>query len=291
MFKMLFKYGFPAFIILLTGGCNSGDDQLEKVVAEVGDNKLFLSEISSVIPSEAEREDSTLLAEDYINKWVKRELLLQKAEENLTAEQKNVSEQLEEYRKSLMLYKYKNALMSQRMDTTVTNQQVQDYYDANAEKFILSNSIVKAVYIKIPNDLANPDQLKEMSKNNSTEGIIELRDYCLQYAKGFDIFIDQWADFQLLTKSIPEPIENTEQFLQTNQMIERSDTDYYYLVTIYEYKLKNNQAPVEYVKEKIKNLIINRRKIDFLKQLENNVYSEGVKNNKFKIFKSERDDN
>jgi hypothetical protein len=291
MFKMLLKYSFPVFIILLAVGCNSGDEPLKKAVAEVGDNKLYLSEISSVIPPEAESEDSILMADDYIKKWVKRELLLQKAEENLTAEQKNVSEQLEEYRKSLMLYKYKNAIMSQRMDTTVTNQQVQEYYDANAEKFVLNNNIVKAVYIKIPNDLANPDQLKEMSKNNSTEGIIELRDYCLQYAKGFDIFIDNWVDFQLLTKNIPEPIENPEQFLQQNQMIERNDSDYYYLVTIYNYKLKNDQAPVEYVEEKIKNLIINRRKIDFLKQLENNVYSEGVKNNKFKIFKSERDDN
>jgi hypothetical protein len=291
MFKLLLKYGFPVFIILLSGGCNSGNNQLKKVVAEVGDNKLYLSEISSVIPPEAEREDRILMADDYINKWVKRELLLQKAEENLTAAQKDVSEQLEEYRKSLMLYKYKNAIMSQRMDTSVTNQQVQEYYDANTEKFVLNNNIVKAVYIKIPNDLANPDQLKEMSQNNSTEGIIELRDYCLQYAKGFDIFIDQWVDFQLLTKSIPEPVENPEHFLQRNQIVERSDSDYYYLVTIYEYKLKNDQAPVEYVKENIKNLIINRRKIDFLKQLENNVYSEGVKNNKFKIFKSEHDDN
>jgi len=291
MFKLLLKYGFPVFIILLSGGCNPGNNQLKKVVAEVGDNKLYLSEISSVIPPEAEREDSILMADDYINKWVKRELLLQKAEENLKAAQKDVSEQLEEYRKSLMLYKYKNAIMSQRMDTSVTNQQVQEYYDANTEKFVLNNNIVKAVYIKIPNDLANPDQLKEMSQNNSTEGIIELRDYCLQYAKGFDIFIDQWVDFQLLTKSIPEPVENPEQFLQRNQIVERNDSDYYYLVTIYEYKLKNDQAPVEYVKENIKNLIINRRKIDFLKQLENNVYSEGVKNNKFKIFKSEHDDN
>ncbi len=126
-----------------------------------------------------------------------------------------------------------------------------------------------------------------MCNDTSTEGLIELRDYCVQYAKVFDIFVERWVDFREIAKNIPETIENPEQFLKNNQVIERNDSDYYYLVSIHDYKLKNEMAPVEYVRDNINNLILNRRKIDFLKQLENNIYSEGVEKNKFEILKTE----
>lgn len=290
MFHDMFKYGLFIFSCFFILGCKTGDNQKNQVVAQVGSNKLFLSDVSSVIPQDIEPEDSSLMAEDYIEKWIKRELLLQKAEENLSASDKDVTKQLEEYRKSMIIYKYKNALVTQRMDTTVTDDQIRQYYSDHPERFRLNKTIVKAIYLKITNEFANPGQLKEMCSNTTTEGIIELRDYCLQYAKGFDIFTDRWVDFQLVAKNIPFPIENPDQFLQQNQMIERTDSNYYYLVAVHDYKLKNEQAPIDYAKNDIKNLILNRRKIDFLKQLENNVYSEGITKNKFQIYKTEIND-
>lgn len=261
-----------------------------EAVASVGSSKLYQKDVTSVIPNDIGREDSILMAEDYIKKWIKQELLLQKAEENLSDDEKDVSKQLEEYRKSLILYRYKNAMMKQRMDTTVTEEKIQDYYNENTEKFLLNKNIVKAIFIKMPSDFANPDLLKEMCSDTSTEGIIELRDYCLQYAKVFDIFTERWVDFQLVAKNIPQTIDNPEQFLKNNQIIERTESDFYYLVSIQDYKLKNEEAPLEYVADNIKSLILNRRKIDFLKQLENNIYAEGIEKNKFEILKTETND-
>lgn len=145
--------------------------------------------------------------------------------------------------------------------------------------------------MKIPSEFANPEELKAMCKDTSTEGIIELRDYCVQYAKVYDIFVERWVGFQTIANYIPETIENPEQFLKNNQFIERTDPDYYYLVSVHDYKLKNEPAPIEYVNDKIKNLILNRRKIDFLKQLENNIYTEGIEKNKFEILKTETNGN
>ena len=115
--------------------------------------------------------------------------------------------------------------------------------------------------------------------------LYELKEYCLQYAKGFDIFIDNWVDFETVKKNIPEEIEDVEQFLTRNNQIELNDSNYYYLVRIQDYKLQNEIAPLEYMKNNIKNLILNQRKIEFLKQIEETVYAEGVKKNKFKIHK------
>ena len=285
MFRKVFKYGFIIISGIFFLQCNVLENSDKSVVAEVNDNKLFKTDLSEIIPSDIGATDSAILANEYIEKWVKQELLIQKANENLSVEQKDVSRELREYRNSLIIYKYKNELMRQRMDTTVTDDQIVQFYNANSENFKLSKNIVKAVFAKIPNEVSNPSLIKSLSADTSEEGLSELKEYCLQYAKGFDIFIDNWVDFETVRNNIPQEIENAEQFLTRNNQIELNDSNYYYLVRIQEYKLKNELAPLEYMNNNIKNLILNQRKIEFLRQIEETIYTEGIQQNKFKIHK------
>lgn len=287
MFKVLFKYGTFVLLMFFISGCEEQVVNNDKVVAEVGAKRLYLSDVSTLVPNDLPKEDSAIMADDYIRKWVRQELVLQKAEENLSAELKNVTRELEEYRNSLIIFRYKNELMAQRMDTTVTDAEILELYSQTPENFMLDRCIVKAVFMRIPSDFANPDLLKEMAGDTSEEGIIEIRDYCLQYAKGFDIFTDRWVRFDRVIANIPVTIENPEQFLQQNQFIEHTDGEYYYLVALHEFKLKNEQAPVDYARDNIKSLILNRRKIEFLREVENNIYREGVNKNNFKIYNIE----
>jgi hypothetical protein len=287
MLKVLFKYGPFVLLMFFISGCEEQVVNNDKVVAEVGAKRLYLSDVLTLVPNDLPKEDSAIMADDYIRKWVRQELVLQKAEENLSAELKNVTRELEEYRNSLIIFRYKNELMAQRMDTTVTDAEILELYSQTPENFMLDRCIVKAVYMRIPADFANPDLLKEMAGNTSDEGIIEIRDYCRQYAKGFDIFTDKWVRFDRVIANIPVSIENPEQFLQQNQFIEHTDGEYYYLVALHEYKLKNEQAPVDYARDNIKSLILNRRKIEFLREVENNIYREGVNKNNFKIYNRE----
>jgi len=287
MFKVLLKYGPFVLLMVFISGCEEQVVNNDKVVAEVGAKRLYLSDVSTLVPNDLPKEDSAIMADDYIRKWVRQELVLQKAEENLSAELKNVTRELEEYRNSLIIFRYKNELMAQRMDTTVTDAEILELYSQTPENFMLDRCIVKAVYMRIPADFANPDLLKEMAGNTSDEGIIEIRDYCRQYAKGFDIFTDRWVRFDRVIANIPVTIENPEQFLQQNQFIEHTDGEYYYLVALHEFKLKNEQAPVDYARDNIKSLILNRRKIEFLREVENNIYREGVNKNNFKIYNIE----
>jgi hypothetical protein len=284
VFKLTLKYIFIILTGLLFLKCNKQEVSDDKVVAQVGEKKLFQSEISRIIPTEIEEQDSVLMANDYIRKWVKQELLINKANENLTLEQKNLTKEIEEYRNSLIIYKYKNELMNQQMDTLVTNRQIEQYYNANTDNFKLNSNIVKAIFIKIPKEVANPKLIKELADDNSAEGINALREYCIQYAKSFDFFNNNWVDFELVKKNMPGEITDESQFLARNNQIELNDSIYYYLVSIQDYKLKNELAPVEYVETNIKNLILNKRKIEFLKQIEENIYKEGIRQNKFKIY-------
>lgn len=284
MSKGLSKYSGLIIIVLFLWMCTGQNEKEGITIAAVGEKKLMNKDLAEVIPDNLVENDSILMANDYIKKWVQKELLIQKAEENLSPEQKDVTKELEEYRNSLLIYKYKNELLKQRMDTTVSEQQIRAYYEKNKDNFNLNKNIVKAVFIKIPGDLANREQLKTYSDNTTVEGIAELREYCLQYAKGFDIFIDNWVEFDVVLKNLPQEIDNPENFVSNNKWIEMNDSTYFYLVNIHDYRLRNQQAPIEYVEKNIINLILNQRKIEFLKNIEKNVYTEGVRKNRFKIY-------
>ena len=284
MFKLQLKYILVCFAAILLMQCTKTEVAEEKVVAQVGEKKLFQSELIKIIPDEVKDQDSVQMAKDYIRKWVKQELLINKANENLTLEQKNLTKEIEEYRNSLIIYKYKNELMNQQMDTIVTQRQIEQYYNANPDNFKLNRNIVKAIFIKIPNDVANPKLLKELLDDTSNAGINALREYCIQYAKAFDFFNDNWVDFEIVKRNIPVEITDEGQFLDRNNQIELKDSIYYYLVSFHDYKLQNELAPIGYVENNIKNLILNKRKIEFLKQVEENVYKEGIRQNKFKIY-------
>ncbi|WP_321375580.1 hypothetical protein [uncultured Draconibacterium sp.] len=284
MFKGRFTYGFIIFLAVIIVGCTS--DSADEPLASVGEKVLYRSKVEEVLPKGISTEDSVSMSNDYIDKWIKQELLIQKADENLSAEQKDLREELEEYRNSLIIYKYKNELMKQRMDTVVTDEQIETYYNNNQSNFNLNYSIVKATFVMIPGELANPELVKELVADTSPEGLDELRDYCGQYAKKVNISADEWISFQALKKNFPAEVEDDARFLSRNQLYEMNDSNYYYLVSIHDYKLTNDLAPIDFVRNNIKNLILNQRKIRFLKEIEENIYTEGVRKKKFRKYET-----
>jgi hypothetical protein len=282
VYKFILKYVFVLLAASLLAACSSAPEH-DEAIAQVGDEILYRKNLSDIIPKNTNREDSILLATDYINKWIKQELMIQKADENLTPEQKDVSKELEAYRNSLIIYKYKNELIKQRMDTLVTAAQIETYYQQHPDNFNLNRCIVKAIFVKIPSDIANPTLVKDLIDNTSDENYSELREYCGQYAKKVEISVDNWIDFQTLENNFPIEVNDPETFLRSNQLREMNDSNYYYLVSVLDYKLANDLAPLEFVENNIKNLILNQRKVKFLKDIEENVYTEGVRKNKFRI--------
>ncbi|MFA5329983.1 MAG: hypothetical protein WC384_19455 [Prolixibacteraceae bacterium] len=254
-------------------------------VAKVGSNVLTLKELSDNIPNYLDETDSSLWADDYIKKWVQRELLLMKAEENLTSEMKDVNKELEEYRNSLLVYRYKTELVKQKMDTTVREADIQKYFSEHKESFILNRNIVKAIYIKVPVEVSSPENIKDLCASDDQESEAKLNEYCMSYAKAYDRFNDQWVAADLVLKNTPEEITDQNRFLQRNRFIESSDMNYYYIVCIRDYRLAGQVSPIEYVQNDIRNLILSKQKIEFIKQIDKDVYKEGLDNNKVKLFK------
>lgn len=281
---MIKRAAYMVFFLLALASCSLFTD--DEPVAKVGDRVLTMKELSGYIPNYLEAKDSALWADDYVKKWVQRELLLLKAEEKLSVQAKDVSKELEEYKNSLLIYRYKNVLVKEKLDTTVSEKSIQEYFDDHRESFILNRNIVKAIYIKIPVQVSNPDNIKDLCLSENKEKQEKLTSYCLSYAKAFDRFNDQWVAADLVLKNLPDEIKDQNQFLERNRYLESTDMNYYYIVCVRDYRLSGQVSPVEYVQNDIRNLILSKQKMEFLKQIEKDTYQEGLDKNKVKLFKT-----
>lgn len=270
----------------LITGCNGGKNTLQrKPVAQVGRVILYYDEIPVLFQKGTSRSDSTLLVQNYINKWAKRELLLQKAEENLSPELKaGIDIQMKETKANLFIYQYQKEMMLQKMDTVISEQELENYYTSNEESFRLNYNIVKALFIKLPVETPNIEKIKLLSRSNDQKDLLQLESFCFQFAEKFDDFNEDWVSMDRLSVELQLDIENEENFLKRNTYYETSDSSSVFLISIRDYRLKSALAPFEYVRNDIKRIIWNARRFEYIQSLENGIYNEALKDNRFKIF-------
>ena len=281
---MRYRVAYIVVVTFLLAACNLFQEK-SVPIAKVGDKVLTLKDLERDIPNYLDKDDSVMWADDYIKKWVERELLLMKAEENLSDQMKDVSKELEEYRNSLIIFRYKNELLKQKLDTTVKESDIENYFNQHRESFILNRNIVRAIYIKVPVEVSSPESLKDMCATDEPGKLARLNEYCLSYAKAYDRFNDHWVPADMVLKNLPMEIKDQDKLIQRNRFIESSDANYYYLVCIRDYRLTGQVSPLEYVQTQIKNLILNKQKLEYLKQIDKDVYSEGIDKNKVKLYK------
>lgn len=253
----------------------------EAVVAKVGDKLLLRRELSEVLQRGITKTDSVNQSKDYIQRWIKQELMLRTAEENLSDDQKDVQRELDEYRTSLIIHRYQQQFISQKLDTALTAQNIRLYYDSNPQQFILDQHIVKAIYIEVPKSLAKVDQLKRWMSVLDDKSRMELEKYSFQYATKFDYFNDKWIDFSQIRSRMPVTITSPDASLRRDGFIEMYDGNKYYLVAIKDYRLIGDKAPFEFVKDRIANLILNNRKMELINELQKNIYQKGKNENLF----------
>src|SRR6056297_1524620 len=238
------------FISVLILSCNQNNDTNKQPIAKIHDNYLYLSDIREIIPNNKTEEDSLLIAKNYINNWIKKQLLLKKAELNLPEGMKNVEKEIEDYRSSLLIYRYQQQLIDQKLDTVVDESEMRNYYEENKSNFILDQVLVKATYIKLPINSPNIDNVKKWYKSDDEEHFSRLEDYCYQYAEIFDNFNGDWVPLNRINNIIPKKIKN--------------------------YRLKGTEAPFNFVEDKMNSLILNKRKHQLLEKLEKDIYNEAL---------------
>jgi hypothetical protein len=272
--------------LLLLACCTRNHNQVKRrAVAEVGKVILYYDEMPKLVQHGVNEADSAALFQNYINKWAKRQLLLKKAEDNLSPELKDeITKQLEETRANLVIYQYQRQMMLEKLDTVLLDSELESYYSANENSFVLNSNIVKALFIKLPLEIPDLYKIKLLARSNEQNDLQTLESYCYQFAEKFDDFNEEWVPMDRLSVELPQNIENEENFLKRNAFFETNDSSSIYLVSIRDYRLRSTLAPFEYVKDDIKRIILNSRRFNFIQSLENGIYNEALKQNSFKIY-------
>jgi len=273
-------------IISISAGCKENNKPLKRIaVAEIDKVVLYYDEIPQLIQKGINEPDSAAIIQNYINKWAKRELLLKKAEENLAPDMKaDIARQLEETRANLVIYNYQRQMMLEKMDTVISENELENYYSANEKSFLLNSNIVKALFIKLPVETPDLEKVRRLARSNNQNDLQQLESYCFQFAEKFDDFNEKWIPMSRLSVELQQDINNEEDFLRRNTFFETSDIASVYLLSIRDYRLRTTVAPYEYVKDDIKRIIWNTRRFDFIKSLENGIYNDALKENSFKIY-------
>ncbi len=278
----------PIFIFLsicVLSGCNYKNQDTRVPVAEVGNVTLYYDEIPPLMKRGSRGNDSIGIIQTYINKWAKKELVLQKAEENLSIDlKKEIDLQIEETRSNLLIYQYQRQMMLEKMDTIVSEEELENYYISNEKSFILTSNIVKALFIKLPVETPVIDKIRTLIRSNDQRDLQQLESFCFQFAEKFDDFNEQWVTLDRLTIELRQDIEHEENFLRQNTFFETNDSAAVYLISIRDYRLRSNLAPFDYMIEDIKRVILNNRRFEFIQTLENGIYNDALKENNFKIY-------
>ncbi len=256
-------------------------------IARANDGFLYLDNIKGVIPVGTSSKDSIELIKKYIDNWLHSTLVIQKAEDNLTEEQKNVEAQLNDYRNSLITYIYEKELVKQKLDTIISNEEIEEYYNNNKGNFELKDNIIKVVYVKVNKKAPGLNDLKKWYKSDIQKDKDRLSDYCHQFAENFYLNEDSWLLFDDLLKEIPIQTYNKELFLQNNRYVEVSDSTNNYFLNIKGFKIRNSLSPLSFESTNIKNIILNKRKLQLITKMKQDIYNDAVNTNKIEIYKNE----
>ena len=245
-------------------------------LVKVNDRILTRNEVESLIPKGTISADSLLLAESYIKKWVKDELVLKIAQRNLGSDKETIDKLVGAYRRSLLRYRYQEKLIQEKLSDEIQESDVLTYYDTNKEKFVLDKNLIKGLFLKVPADAPNLSEVKTWYKSGNVASLEKIEKYSIQNAAIYEYFFDKWVDFDEIRNNIPNQISNPESFLRTNKTLEVTDSSYCYLLNIRQVLLKGQVEPFEYAEPRIREILINQRKLDFIKEFEEELYNDAL---------------
>ena len=270
---------FSVFL-MLAAACLNEDNK--KVIASVNEKDLLLSEVIKEMPKAT--EDSVFFVEHYMNLWIRKQLMIYHAEINLSSDLLNYEKQIEEYRSSLLIYAYQQELINQNFDTTIVLEAVTDYYNQYKEEFKLNKNIFLGRYIVVDKSAPKLSKLSKWYKSDKQEYIVELEDYCQQFAKEYYLADSNWQYFSVINNKLPKIIKEEEFFLKNIKGVYFEDNQFLHYIYIKDYKIKGSISPLAFEKEKIRNVLLNKNKIKYLKQLEDELYQNGIALKKIKIY-------
>jgi len=272
-----------ALILPALLSCNAVSSLIhdDDVVARVGKERLYLSTLRSLIPTGVSPEDSANLAEGYIRAWASDLLYLKLADEQLSKSEKDVRDELEDYRRSLLKYRYEQSYVGERLDTLITEEQILQYYEAHKDKFVLESPVLKVRFLDIMSDSPGKEMILRKMSSDDYDDVIEADSLAYTYALRYFDNGEKWMDAAVLAREFGTDVASMLSSMKDSFIMIEKDSRLRaaYVLDI----CRSGQAPLEYSASRIRDIILNSRKRELLSGLEQDLLEDALERKQFVI--------
>ena len=255
-------------------------------VARVGDDFLFRSDLQNLVPNGTSKEDSIAIVKSFIDRWATQKLLFEAAELNLTNEKVDELNQLiKQYKVDLFTNAYLEELIIRKVDTIVSNNEINKYYEANKQFFKNPNELVKLRYINLVKENPKFDKIRAKFNSFTPKDKNELAEMAIQF-KSYAFNDSIWVDINQVYEKLPFiNTDNKNKYVSGGMSYQFPDSTTVWIVKIKQVLPKDSPTPLQFLRPTIKQVIINKRKVELLQTIENEITNDAFKNNKYEIYK------
>jgi hypothetical protein len=266
---------------LLLYSCNNKSGGKEPI-ASAGGKYLYKEDIENIFLAEMSKEDSAAAVEKHIRSWATDILMYEQAQKNIKNEEE-IASLLENYRRTLLIYEYQLQLVKKRLNNSVAPEDMKSYYQNNPQLFRLNEVLIKGIFLKVSNQAPDIDALRSLVIYSRDKDLDQIESLSIKNAAKFEHFSEKWHPLQEIQRKSPIRVENKES-LKHRPFHEGRDSLSTYFLFVREYKLEGEQEPLDYAESKIRGILLEQRKNDFLKQFSEKLYEEGVKKGKVTLY-------
>ena len=252
---------FGLLIFLLCAACSEQHDHKGWTpLVELDGNFLYREDLQSVLPAGLSKDDSLLFADGEIDKLV------------------------ENYRKALIMHTYQQALIHQRLSEEISEQDLTEYYEKNQALFKVERPLMKGLFIKVPLTAPQLGNVRRWYKTETREAVEHLEKYSLQNAVKYEYFYDKWVPVSEVLDMLPLKVPDVDEYLDKNRHVELKDTAFHYFLNVSDYRPVGEQEPYEFARRQVKDMLLNVKQVEFMKQVKDDLYQRAVKRDKIKYY-------
>lgn len=268
---------------ILFSGCTLEKREVPGAIVSVGNRYLTREMLDQVIPDGLSPRDSSAFADAYVRHWAEDELVYDVAQKNIP-DVERIENLVDRYRRELFVHEYQKQILSEKLDAEISDDAVKNYYRTHLDKFILKTPIVKGLFLKVAETTPELKNLKKWYRGKDHASVENIEKYTLHNIINYDYFYDRWVSFDEVMSAIPYTVTDANHFLQTHTFLEINNEGYWYLLNISDYLPAGAHMPLDFARTQIEEILLNQKRMDFLHQMNKELYQEALENRKIKYY-------
>lgn len=267
----------------LYGSLDSEEEVQRTPIARVNEIYLYEEDVQGLVPVGS--KDSVQIVEKYVSSWIKKQLTISRASKEIDFDEAGIERKVLDYRYALMAHEYEKIYVNQRLDKDISEDEIKAYYDERFENFVLRQNIIRCLFAVVPVEAPQIENFRKLIRSYPNSDMEEIQSYCYRFAKQSSLEAELWLNFDEVIANTPfANVQDKITFLKNNSYVESSDEQNYYFVRLLDYKISDQISPLEYIYDDIESILINKKKVELGRQLEEDLMETAKENDEFEIY-------